>query len=637
MTDNQERASLSSRLARLESEEGTHAHHPGVHLRLFEQLKQRNVFRVAALYLVVCWLILDPVHVVFHMLDVPLWANRLVVMIMAVGFPAALIFAWVYEVTPEGLKPTIEVPHGQSIRSLTGRRLDRAIIAVLGVALAYFVVDKFWIAKHHAAPIAAAEDDAARAPPPAAAAFAPPPHSIAVLPFINLSGDPAQEYFSDGLTEELLNSLARIDALQVAARTSAFSFKGADNDIATIGRKLNVATVLEGSVRRSAQTVRVTAQLINTVSGFHLWSQTYDRDLGDVLKLQSEISNAVAEALKVTLLGDVAAKSELGGTQNPAAFDAYLRGLRLSRDAGDESNGRTAIEAYGDAIRIDPHYALAWAGRSIAFSNYIKYFVGRVGHDDLAGKARAHAEQAIALAPELAEGHIALSNVLEWHFLDFAGAAAECTRALALAPGSALVVRWCSGVAADTGQFEKAIAAAQHGVALDPLNPLTHLWLADALQKARRYNESIPVYREALALDPQYPAPMYGQQGLSFYLLGDLQTARTTCETPPQHWQSWLCLAVTYQKLGLPRDAEAQLAKLTAVPTPYGGSSESLAYQWAQIDAQWGRKKTALDWLEKALRLRDSGLPNLKTDPLLDPLRGEPRFQALERALKFPN
>ena len=226
-----------------------HAHQSPIQFRFLEQLKHRNVIRVGILYLVVCWLILDPVHVLFHMLDIPIWANRLVVMLMAVGFPAVLIFAWVYEITPEGLKPTVEVPHGQSIRKLTGRRLDRAIIGVLAVALAYFVIDKFWISKRIAAaqPLTLATQEraaGAKAAPATATAFTPPPHSIAVLPFVNLSGDKEQEYFSDGLTEELLNSLAEIDGLQVAARTSSFSFKE-HPDIATVAHKLNVAAVLE--------------------------------------------------------------------------------------------------------------------------------------------------------------------------------------------------------------------------------------------------------------------------------------------------------------------------------------------------------------------------------------------------------
>ncbi len=196
---------------------------------------------------------------------------------------------------------------------------------MLVVALGYFVANRLVLSKRGAEAGAAPAPAAQSAP---ATAFNPPPHSIAVLPFVNLSGDKEQEYFSDGLTEELLNSLAEINELQVAARTSAFSFKGTNTDIATIARKLNVGAVLEGSVRRSAHTIRITAQLINAVTGFHLWSKTYDRDIGDVLKLQTEIATAVASALKVALLSDVAAKVELGGTRNPAAFDAYLRGSK---------------------------------------------------------------------------------------------------------------------------------------------------------------------------------------------------------------------------------------------------------------------------------------------------------------------
>jgi TolB-like protein len=230
-----------------------------------------------------------------------------------------------------------------------------AVALVVLAALAYLLANKYWMPPH------ATRGPATRAGA-SPIAFAPPPHSIAVLPFVNLSGDKDQEYFSDGLTEEVLNSLAEIDGLQVAARTSAFSFKGQDNDIDTIARKLNVGAVLEGSVRRSAHTIRITVQLINAVTGFHLWSKTYDRDLGDVLKVQTDIATAVAGALRVTLLGDVAAKVELGGTRNPAAFDAYLRGAK------EFGSSPIAIAAYSEAIRLDPNYALAFAARSIALS-----------------------------------------------------------------------------------------------------------------------------------------------------------------------------------------------------------------------------------------------------------------------------
>src|SRR4029077_6317389 len=220
-----------------------------------------------------------------------------------------------------------------------------AVAVVVLAALGYILANKLWIPKH-----ATSETDASAGAPPTA--FAPPLHSIAVLPFVNLSGDKEQEYFSDGLTEELLNSRAQINELQVAARTSAFSFKGKDTDIGTIARKLNVGAVLEGSVRRSANTIRITAQLINAVTGFHLWSKTYDRDLGDVLKLQTEIATAVASALKVALLSDVAGKVELGGTRNPAAFDAYLRGAKVYSAYRDSKDLPAAIAAYTEAIRL---------------------------------------------------------------------------------------------------------------------------------------------------------------------------------------------------------------------------------------------------------------------------------------------
>ncbi|MBV8144955.1 MAG: TIR domain-containing protein, partial [Gammaproteobacteria bacterium] len=224
------------------------------------------------------------------------------------------------------------------------------VLAVVFTAVAaYLLVEKPWVVR------------------PTAAAFAPPPHSIAVLPFVNMSGDKEQEYFSDGLTEELLNSLAEINELQVAARTSAFSFKGTNTDIGTVARKLNVGAVLEGSVRRSGNTVRVTTQLINAVTGFHLWSHTHDRDLGDVLKLETEIASAVASALKVSLLGEVTTKIELGGTRNPAAFDAYLRGLKLARLAAASTPMvcRAPIDAFTEAIALDSNYALAYANRAI--------------------------------------------------------------------------------------------------------------------------------------------------------------------------------------------------------------------------------------------------------------------------------
>ena len=497
-----------------------------------------------------------------------------------------------------------------------------SIAIAVFAALGYFVAESFWISKHPASlPMPPAPTSVAPA------AFAPPLHSIAVLPFVNLSGDASQDYFSDGLTEELLNSLAEIEGLQVAARTSSFSFKE-HPDIATVAHKLNVGAVLEGSVRRSAHTVRVTAQLINAGTGFHLWSKTYDRDLGDVLKLQTEIATAVATSLKITLLGDLGAKIELGGTRNPAAFDAYLRGVRQVRSTTNAAEARLPIGTFAEAIRLDPDYALAFAARSLALSFYAGYFAQTAEQPDALANARADAERAIALAPALGEAHLALALFLNTS-LDFAHADGEYERALALAPGDAQVLYHFARRAARTGRSEAALAAAQRSVALDPLNVRSHEGLGDVLYYSHRYKEAIAAYTDAIAVDPA-PPEAYARRGWSYYLLGDLKLAQASCQEKLDYYQSLVCLAITLDKLGRHDEGEAVIPKLQQM----GG--DGFAYQFTQIYAQWGNKSRALDWLDTAVRVRDTGLTGLKTDPLLDPLRQEPRFQAIERALSFP-
>jgi len=497
-----------------------------------------------------------------------------------------------------------------------------ATIAVLVLALGYFAANRLVLSKRGAEVAAAPALESA-----SATAFNPPPHSIAVLPFVNLSGDKDQEYFSDGLTEELLNSLAEINELQVAARTSSFSFKE-HPDIATVAHKLNVGAVLEGSVRRSAHTIRVTAQLINAVTGFHVWSKTYDRDLGDVLKLQTEIATAVASALKVTLLGDVAAKVELGGTRNPAAFDAYLRGAKAVSSRHEAKDLPIAIAAYTEAIRLDPHYALAFADRSMALTGVAAQAETAAAISEGFDKARADARQALILSPDLAQAYLALATVSE-ETLDFTQASEAYERALALAPGNAEVLR--SGrFAAWMGHFDPGLAATRRAVVLNPLARESHSGLGRALYAARRYEEAVAAFAEVISLDPDFKST-YGERGFAYYGLGDLQSARTSCETKPDYWGSQQCLAVINDKLGRHADAEAELAKIKAA---FG---DTAGYQYATIYAQWGNLPKALEWLETALRLRDPGLVELKTDPLLDPLRKEPRFQAIERQLKFPS
>ena len=463
--------------------------------------------------------------------------------------------------------------------------------------------------------------------------FAPPPHSVAVLPFTNLSGDPKEEYFSDGMTEEMISALSQIEALKVIARTSSFSFKGKDADIGTIGRKLNVAAILEGSVRRSGNKVRITAQLVNAANGFHLWSRDYDRDLNDlreVLALQTEIANAVASALKVILVGDVAARIELGGTHEPAAFDAYLRGSQTYRRYHEEKDLDAAITSYTEAIRLDPSYAKAFAARALALNELAGWWIttGQAAVNEVFGKVRADAQRAIELAPELGEGHLALADALA-STLDFKRASEEYERALALASGSTQVWQDYGLFTALMGRTDAGIAAARRAVWLDPLNRNSHDLLARVFDAAGRYQDEIAAFRDAKALDPDY-APL--DEWSPYYMLGNYQGAREICERKPERWDSLMCLAISYEKLGRHADAEAELAKFKAI-----NPKKDDWYEYAEIYAQWGDLAEALNCLDAALRVRHVALDYLKTDALLDPLRKEPRFQAIQRELKFPN
>ncbi len=519
--------------------------------------------------------------------------------------------------------PTIPNPAPASWRSKWALLATGAVVVL---ALGYLVANRL-VSSKHAAEVGAVPHSAARSA--SAADFNPPPHSIAVLPFANMSGDKDQEYFSDGLTEELLNSLSEISELQVAARTSAFSFKGTNTDISTIARKLNVGAVLEGSVRRSAHTIRVTAQLINAVTGFHMWSKSYDRDLGDVLKLQTEIATEVASALKVTLLGDVAAKVELGGTRNPAAFNAYLWGAKQFVSRHELENLAAATTAYSEAIRLDPQYALALASRSIVASYGAAEAATPAASREGFGRAEADAKKAIELAPDLAQAHLALAMVFELGTLNFTRASEEYERALILAPGNAQILRLSGLFATFMGRIDAGLAAARRAVVLDPLARDSHSVLGRALYAGRRYGEAIDALSEGIKLVPENKA-FYTYRGFAYFALGALENARASCETSRDYSGNQWCLAVTYDKLGRRADAEAEISKLKAA---FG---DVMAYQYAAFYAQRGENTKALEWLETAKRLRDAGLESLRTDSLMDPIRQEPRFKAIEHDLKFP-
>jgi TolB-like protein len=506
-----------------------------------------------------------------------------------------------------------------------------AALVVVGVALGWFVIDKVRSPRHIESPNNTAATQPAAAPTvalprAASAAFAPPPHSIAVLPFTNLSGDPKQEYFSDGISEELINALSHIDALQVIARTSSFSFKGQNTDIGTIARKLNVGTILEGSIRRSGNTIRITAQLINAVNGFHMWSQNYDRDLKNILTLQSEIATAVAEQLRVKLLGNEVANIEVGGTQNPNAYDAFLRGMQLAEAADGEAAYRAALAAFDHAIELDPNYGAAYGRRAVALMDIRSNSNDSTIREDLRSKARAAAERAVLLAPARADAHTALWYVRSTGYFEFKGAAEEVQRALFLAPGSEKAQQALALQSSWSGHHELAIEAQRQAVRLDPQNYEARGILVDVLLYARHFDEALVAAQEAKAVNPN-AKDIRSLFVLSYLGLGQLDLARQACEQQPRLHG---CLALVYHAQGNLKAAEDELEQSKSL------RGDSGAFAYAAIYAQWGDTAKALQWLNTAEKLHDPGLQSLKVYWMLDPIRNEPQFKALEARMNFP-
>ena len=529
-----------------------------------------------------------------------------------------------------------------AVPAATEKPASRARLAVIWLitlvlaGLAFFVfqqrpqVLRPPLADHPAADVA---PPAPNQPAAAEGAFAPPPHSIAVLPFVNMSGDAKQEYFSDGVTEELLNSLSQLDQLQVTARTSSFSFKGKNVDVSTIAHKLNVGTILEGSVRRAGNKVRIAVQLINAVSGFHIWSQTYDRQINDVLKVQTDIATSIAQQLQVKLVDDETTKLELGGTKNPDAYDAYLRGKQIMR--GPNAHGETArdaLAAFDKAIALDPNFAKAYADRAWALHGIAIGVHDPQERAALREQALMAAQRAVDLAQDLGETHAALAAMRSYEFFDYAGAAPEFERALTLSPGNANVQWAFAWYAADLGHFDQAISAARRAVSLDPENATPHGALGFVLSYARRYPEALAAYHDFKVLRPD-SLGVEGAIAQTLLASGQVERARQFCESPSTKMDEsdrHHCLALTYHYLGRQTEAQRELAKYQAL------EGDSAAYSYAGIYSQWGDVASAMQWLTKAEERRDPLLWLLRIDWQLDPVRNEPGYKAIVARMNFP-
>ena len=576
--------------------------------QFFGELKRRNVYKVGVAYAVVAWLLMQIASQIFPFFEIPNWVVRLVILLLVIGFPIALIIAWAFEVTPEGIKRT-EAADAAGQRS---RGSAWIYVVLIGAALS---VGLFFVGRFTAGHAAS---------PRTEVATAVPGKSIAVLPLINESGDPKDEYFSDGLSEELIAALAQISGLKVIGRSSSFRFKDRKEEPRTIGEKLGVSTLLDGTVRKQGDRVRIVAALVNATDGIQLWTRTFDSELKDIFTVQQKIARAVAESLRVTLLGSEEKSAQMA-TNSVEAHNAYLQGhfYSVRRNAEDY---RKAIEYFDQAIQFDPNYALAYAERSEVWT-----VVGDLTGQRLTAfpKARSDAEKAVAIAPSLAEARAALGWVRAFAEWKFAEGLSELQRAKELSPTNPTTNDLLARVIVYTGRMEEAERQARQAVELDPLSAGAQFTLGRVLFYAGKLDEADAVGRKMAELQPS-ASSSHRWQVLGAVQRGDGETALREAQLEPDDTIRSFELALAQYIRGDHKAADAALADLIA------NSRDSLAYQIAQVYAVRGEKDKAFEWLQIAFDNHDGGMPSLLVDPVLRGLRDDARYKNLVVKVGLP-
>jgi TolB-like protein/Tfp pilus assembly protein PilF len=577
----------------------------------FAELKRRNVYKVAVAYAVVGWLLIQVATQVFPFLEVPNWAIRLVILLTALGFPIALTIAWAFELTPEGIKRT------ESADVVGEHSRGGVWIAVVAIGAA-LSIGLFFVGRYTASRATA---DGGRPP---AMAGSLPAKSIAVLPLINESGDPKDEYFSDGLSEELIAALAQISGLKVIGRSSSFRFKDRKEEPKTIGERLGVSTLLDGTVRKQGERVRIVAELVNAADGIQLWTRTFDRELKDIFAVQEEIARAVAESLKVTLLGSDSVQRS--APKDVEAHNAYLQG-HFHFQRRNLEDYRKAVSYFDEAIRLDPDYALAYAERSEAFT-FIGDLTGQ--HEPAWSKARSDAEKAVAIAPALAEARAALGWVrcfVDWKFPE---GLAELKRARELSPANPTANDLLARITVYLGRIDEAERQARHAVELDPLSTVTQGNLARVLLYAGKLDEADAAARRSAELQPA-AASTHRWQVLVAVQRGDGEMALREAQQEPDEGYRRFELALAHYVRGDRRAADTALADLIT----YG--RDSFAYQIAEVYAVRGEKDKAFEWLQISFDNRDTGLLTLLVNPLLRGLHDDPRYKSFLAKLGLPS
>ena len=489
-------------------------------MSFFDELKRRNVFRVAAAYIIVGWLIMQAGEVMAPALNLPDWVNSMLAFFLILGFPLAMFFAWAFELTPEGIKKEKNVDRTDSVTGITGRKLDFVVIGLLVVALGYFAYDKFLIQPRHMDESSTVMTDTTNTP---GDSF----QTIAVLPFVNMSEDTGNEYFSDGLTEELLNMLAKIKELRVAGRTSSFAFKGRNDDLRLIGEKLNVSSILEGSVRRDDKRnrVRITAQLINVEDGYHLWSETYDRELDDIFAIQDEIARKVAEALRITLLGEDKARLEQHASTEFNAYELYLQGLQGINDGSFASLDK-ATKQFQQALALDTAYTPAKLGLAAAWSELAN--TGAITRKEALNRGLPLLDAVLAKQPDNADALIQMA-VFRMYEGDKKAASEAFVGALDIDPRNVYGLQAYGRFLFDHGSHEQGMELIEAALEIEPYS-IPVLWDQCA---TNGYMQNLDIALEACAriinISPESPLGSYGLQ-VAYANVGQLAHAMKNFE-----------------------------------------------------------------------------------------------------------
>jgi len=575
---------------------------------LFAELRRRNVYRAAVLYAAGAWLAVQVATQVFPFFHIAEWVVRWIVIAAIIGFPFWIAFAWYYEFTPEGIKRESEIDPAASIAAHTGKKLDRWIIGILALAVVLLLTNTFvW---HKGAGLSADADSMPIAE-----------HSIAVLPFVNMSDEKSNEYFSDGISEELLNLLAKIPQLQVTARTSSFSFKGKEVAIPEIARTLHVAHVLEGSVRKAGNSVRITAQLIKAGTDTHLWSQTYDRKLDDIFKVQDEIAAAVVEQLKIKLLGAAPTAKPVDGQ----AYALFLQARAVERQGSAEAFAQ-AIALYQQAVARDASDAAAWTGLAEVYC--LQEYQYQRPADEATRLAREALERALASDPGYAPAHAQLGWIAIFLDRDLAAAARHLEHALTLDPGNTDVLGIAAILARRLGRFEQAVAIGRHLLAHDPVSPTGWDDLGYALLYAGHRDEAMAAFRKVLQLSPNFA----GEHWNIGVLLAQEGDARAGMENAQQESDPQFRLyALTAAHFALGEKSESDKLFAEAIDR-YGATS---AYSIGLLAALRGEIDLSFEWLDKALQHGEPDLGAIPAYPTFVNMHGDPRWLPFLRKIGY--